>query len=292
MKRILIVLLLVKSLTGFSQEELNLFSGNFDQALDSAKNFNKDIFLITRSFNCQVFEKFNTILTSDKESIEFLNANLIVYEYDMDKASDAEKKRMKKYYHSWRGFPQLYFIDKNENLISDLAYSLNIDQRQQLEIWKDYKNIEFNWKKIKRFKNNKSIDYNNLNEFLTYRQIKYSSFDLIQINNVLDKYFKNLDSTLYSTKQNWDLIQKYVAIYSNPKIFDLVAKYKSDFQKNIGDSVISEYLLSNYQSYIDLRKPKKVDKIAEKYPYNSVPEAIKAIEIYRRNKKIQSLIQY
>jgi thioredoxin-related protein len=292
MKRLLIVFFLAQGLTVFSQGELRLFTGDFDQAIDSAQKSDKDIFLITRSFKCHVFEKFKAILTSDKASIEFLNTNFIVYEYDMDKATDDERMRMKMYYHSWRGFPQLYFIDKNEKLISDLNYALKIEQSQHLEIWKDYKNIESDWKEIKRLKNNKTIDYNNLNTFLTYRQIKYSPYDLIQIRRVLDVYFKNLDSTQYSDKQNWDLIQKYVTVYSNPEIFDLVAKNKPDFQKSVGDSIVSSYLSFNYQRYIAWRKPEKVNKMAERYPYNSVPEAIKAIEAYKRNKEMKPLIQY
>ena len=88
------------------------------------------------------------------------------------------------------------------------------------------------------------------------------------------------------------MIQKYVTIFSNPEIFDLVAKYKSHFQKNIGDSIISSYLSYNYLRNIDWRKPEKVEKIASSYPYNSVPEAINAIETYRKNKKVQSLIQF
>lgn len=292
MKIILIVLLLAQSLTGISQEELKLFTGDFDQAIDSAQKLDKDIFLITRSNSCHVFEKFQDIITNDKEIIEFLNANLIVYEYDMDKASDDEKKSMKKYYHWWLGFPQLYFIDKNEKLISDISYSLAIEQNRQLEIWKTYKSIEADWKEIKQLKKSKTINYYDLDKYITYRQIKYNPFDLIQIKNILDTYFENLDSTQYSTVQNWELIQKYVTIHSNPEIFDLVAKYKSNFQENIGDSVISEFLSDNYQRDINWRKPEKVDKLAEKYPYNSVPEAIKAIETYRKNKEIQSLINY
>lgn len=292
MKKLLILLLLAKCLPGFCQDELKLFTGDFDQAIDSAKMIDKDIFLITRSLSCHVFEQFKAILTDDKESIAFLNTNFLVYEYDMDNASDDEKKRMKKYYHSWRGFPQLYFIDKNEKLISDLLYPLKIEHKRQLEIWKDYKNIETDWEKIKHSKNNKTIDYNELIDYITYRQIKYSSFDLIQIKNILDTYFNNLDSAQYCKEQNWDLIQKYVTIFSNPEIFDLVAKYKSDFQKNIGDSIISSYLSYNYLRNIDWRKPEKVEKIASSYPYNSVPEAINAIEAYRKNKKVQSLIQF
>lgn len=167
MKKLLILLLLAKCLAGFCQEELKLFTGSFDQAIDSAKKTDKDIFLITRSLSCHVFGKFKAILTVDKESIAFLNTNFLVYEYDMDNASDDEKKRMKKYYHSWRNFPQLYFIDKNEKLISDLLYPLKIEHNRQLEIWKDYKNIETDWEEIKHSKNNKTIDYNELIDYIT-----------------------------------------------------------------------------------------------------------------------------
>lgn len=206
----LILSLFTHGLIACGQEKIILSTGNFDQVIDSAKKVDKDIFLITKSLSCHVFEQFKERLIKDNESIAFLNANLIVCEYDMDNASDNVRKRMKKYYHSWRGFPQLYFIDKNEQLISDLTYPLSIDQHQQLEIWKNYKNIEHDWKRIKRLKNKKSIDYNSLIEFITYRQIKYSSFDLIQIKKVLDKYFRSVNSTQYFSSQNWSLINKYM----------------------------------------------------------------------------------
>lgn len=291
MKRILILLLLAICLSGFSQEELRLFTGDFDQALDSAKKIDRDIFLITRSLSCHVFEKFKRILTDDKESIDFLNTNFIIYEYDMDKAFNDEKKRMKKYYHSWRGYPQLYFIDKNEELISDLNYPLTIEHKRQLEIWKDYKNIESNWEEIKHLKKNKTINYNDLNKYLAYRKMKYSSFNLIQIKNILDTYFRNLDSIQLCKEQNWDLIQKYITIHSNPEIFDLIVKNRLHFQNIIGDSIVSSYLSYNYQIYIDWAKPEKVEEIALRYPYNSVPEAINAIETYRRKKMLQPLVQ-
>ena len=142
MKGFLILSLLIQGLIASGQEKLILFTGNFDQAIDSAKKVDMDILLITKSLSCQVFESFKKRLINDNESIEFLNTSLIVFEYDMDNATDNVKKKMKKYYHSWRGFPQLYFIDKNEKLISDLTYPLSIEQKQQLEIWKNYRNIE------------------------------------------------------------------------------------------------------------------------------------------------------
>lgn len=291
MKRFLVIFLLSQMIDGFSQEKLNLFVGNFDQVIDSAQKFDKDIFLITRSLSCHVFENFKARLISDNESIEFLNAEFIVYEYDMDNAPDVEKKRMKNYYHSWRGFPQIYLIDKNEKIISDIICPLSIEHQKQLEIWKNYNDLESDWARIKSLKRKKNIEYNSLIDFLTYRQIKYSSFELIQISNVLDRYFKCIDSTEYCSKRNWSLIQEYVTIYSNPEIFDLVAIHKNDYQVHHGDSIISDYLLKNYLQFISWRKVEKVDKMSNKYPYNIVPEAIQAIEIYRRNKTIQTIFK-
>ena len=292
MKKLIVVLFIFISLSGYSQSKLRLFNGSFDQALDSAKIKGKHIFFITRSESCHVFEKFHAIVYNDNLTVEFLNANFIVFEYDMDKASNAEKKRLKKYYHSWRGFPQLYFIDENEKLITDLIYPLLINQKTHLDLWKGYKNIESDWKKIKKYKRKNKIDFECLKQYLTYRQIKYSSFDLIQISNILDKYFKNIDSSEYNLEYNWYLFQDYISIYSNPKVFDLVARNKLAFQETNGDKVVSDYLLENYQQYISWRKPEKVEKLANKYPYNSVPEAMKAIELYKKSQLIQSIIKH
>jgi hypothetical protein len=207
----------------------------------------------------------------------------------MDKASETEKKKLKKYYHSWRGFPQLYFIDKNGNLISDLNYPLRINQETHLSVWRDYKNIELNWKRIKKTKRNNDIDLDFLKQYLPYREIKYSSFDLIQISNVLDKYFKRLDSSQYYLEVNWFLFDDYISIVSNPKLFDCVAKNRAAFQKLNGDSIVSNYLSRNYRDYISWRKEEDVDKMAEKYPYNSIQEAKESIEDYKKLKDLKSL---
>ena len=133
MKTILISLFLITSFSNFSQNQLHYFKGSFDQALDAAKTQNKDIFFITRSKSCPVFDVFNEEINADEETISYLNEHLIVFEFDMDKASENEIKSLKNYYNSWKGYPQLYFIDKNENLISDITYSLSYNQKQQLE---------------------------------------------------------------------------------------------------------------------------------------------------------------
>ncbi len=49
MNRLLIIIILAQRLTGFGQEELLIFPGDFDQALDPAQKVDKDIFLITIS---------------------------------------------------------------------------------------------------------------------------------------------------------------------------------------------------------------------------------------------------
>jgi thioredoxin-related protein len=291
MKRLIIASFILISLSGFSQSRLKIFSGSFNQAIDSARTLDKDIFFITKSISCPVFEKFKAIVENDDETVEFLNTHFIIYEYDMDKASNVQKKRLKKYYHSWRGFPQLYFIDKDEKLITDLNYPLKINQETHLALWKDYINIESNWERIKKEKRKNEIDFEFLMKYLTYRQIKYNPQDLIQIKNILDKYFKKVSPNEYHLERNWKLFQNYITIYSNPELFDLVARNKLAFQESNGYKIVSDYLLWNYKQYINWRKPEKVEKLAKKYPYNSVLEAKNAIELYRKAKSMQTVIK-
>ena len=286
MRGLLFVLIISFCQFGFGQNKLLLFEGNFDEALRLAQSQDKDIFFITRSISCPVFEVFKENIGNDKETIEFLNKQFIVFEFDMDNANDVELKRLKKYYHSWRGFPQLYFIDKNEKLISDINYPLNIGIKKNLEIWRNYKNIEASWKSIKIGNKKKVIDFETLNQFLTYRQIKYSSFDLIQIKNSIDKYFKNIDTTLYSDNQHWFIIKNYVTIFSNPEIFDFVARHKSDFQTKNESKEVIEYLQENYKQFINWRKEEGVIKLSKKYPFNTIPEAKEAVDQYIKYKSI------
>ena len=81
-----------------------------------------------------------------------------------------------------------YFTDKDENLITDITYTLEYSHAENLEIWKDYLSVEENWETIKKEKRN-NLTLENLKQFLLYRNIKYSPYDLMQIKN-LDFYFQ------------------------------------------------------------------------------------------------------
>lgn len=279
------------TITGFTQENINYFSGNFDSALDEAKKTNKNIFFITRSESCHVFDVFKENITQDSETIEFLNKEFIVFEFDMDKVSENESKRLKKYYHSWRGFPQLYFIDKNEKLISDIIYSLEYSHNENLNVWENYKQIENEWKIIKRNKRT-NLNLDNLKTFLLYRQIKYSPYDLMQIQNVIGKYFKKIDEQNYSNKENWILFEKYITIHSNPELFDFVAKNKSFFQKEIDTEKVSKYLSRNYYKFVSWKSEEDRKKLTFEYPFNSIKEAKIALKDFNKIGKIEPTFNF
>jgi len=285
---------LLTSIVIFSQNNLQIFEGCFDSALIKANIQNKNIFFITRSESCPVFGKFRTTIENDKNTYDFLNSEFIVFEYDLDHTSKTDFKRLKKYYHSWRGFPQIYIINKNENIITEILYPLNISQDEQLIAWKEYKTLNNKWKSIKtekrKRKHNNDIDYDFIYKYVLYRQIIYNSFDCFQIQKILTYYLSNIDTSELVKEQNWELIEKYGTAFSlNHKLIDIIATNKQSFQKNIGDSIISEYLQDKYYSNLLGRKEKKIDKMAKKYPYNTVVEAQEAIQMYKRNKVTQNL---
>ena len=60
--------------------------------------------------------------------------------------------------------------------------------------------------------------------------------------------------------------------------------------ESIGDTIVSEYLSDKYYRYISGRKEKKVNRIAQKYPCNTIDEAKQAIELYKTRKVLQSNI--
>lgn len=195
----------------------------------------------------------------------------------MNKSSDVTVKRFKKYYDSWRGSPQLYFIDQDENLITDITYTLEYSHAENLEIWKDYLSVEENWETIKKEKRN-NLTLESLKQFLLYRNIKYSPYDLMQIKNVIDKYFKSLPKENYSDSENWDIIQKYVTIWSNKDLFSFVADNKSEFQKKNDPVQVSKYLSLNYNKYLSSKSKSDIEKLATKHPYTTIEEAKSAIQ--------------
>ncbi len=134
MRLIISFLLIFNTICSISQENIHYYSGSFDAALVDAKKNNKDIFFITKSESCHVFDVFTNNINQDLETVKFLNNNFIVFEFNLNKASENEIKRLKKYHHSWRGFPQIYFIDANEELISDIVYTLDYDHIENLNI--------------------------------------------------------------------------------------------------------------------------------------------------------------
>lgn len=288
MKNTLIILIFLIVCKGFSQDSISYFNGDFDSALKKSKKINKNIFLITRSESCHVFGTFKQSITQDLETIKFLNSEFIVYEFNMDSTTEEETKRLKKYYHSWRGFPQIYFIDKNEKLISTINYNLKYSQKENLDVWRNYMQIESDWKTIKKAKNN-NLTLENLKKFLFYREIKYSPYDLMQMNNVIEEYFKSIAEKNYSDNQNWILFEKYITIYSNPDLFDFVAKNKDSFQKEIDSETVSKYLSRNYYEFVSRKSEEDRKMLAFEYPFNSIEEAKNALNSYNNIEKIEPI---
>lgn len=276
---LLFIISFIPSLT--QAQHINYFTGDFDSALAEAGKTNKNIFFITRSDSCSLFERFTQNISDDSETIQFLNDEFIVFEFDVDKANDKLKKRLKKYYHSWRGFPQIYFIDSNENLISDIVYSDedNISHKANLDLWKNYKTIEEDWKTLKHSKRN-NLTLNNLRRFLFFREVKYSAFSFFQKINTIKKYFKKIEPKDYSKTENWVLFEDYITHRDYPKLFDFVAQNKKDFQNTVGNERVSKYLMRNYMQMLSWKSKEDREKAINEYPFNTISEAKQAIKNY------------
>ena len=111
------------------------------------------------------------------------------------------------------------------------------------------------------------------------------------IADAIDKYFKHAPEEELFCKKNWKLYEEYVTIYSNPEIFDFLVDNKQSFQQVVGDTCVSSYLLTNYINSVWYKKENKVERMAKQYPYNEVPEAKKAIEIYFQYKSHVNLLE-
>lgn len=292
----IIFLFILISLTCHSQSQLKYFEGTFDQALDLSKENNTDIFLISNNLSfCPSFNKFLNEVENDVETIEFLNSKFIVFGYDLENSSKNDKQRLKKYYRSRGDNHFIYFISKDEKTIAKITYSTINSLDDQLAVWKTYRDFNKEWKSIKKEKRkrkrNNNLDYEFTCKYILYRQIKNSSFDYYQIQNVLTNYIGSIETSQLFNVNNWDLIQKYGTLFSiNLKLTDIIATNKEEFNTSIGDSIISAYLLDKYYRNISGRKENKVNRMAKKYPYNTIDEANQAVDLYRTRKRMQSNI--
>jgi hypothetical protein len=276
----------------FSQSNFHIFKGTFDSCIIHAKNQNRNIFFITRSESCHVFDKFRTAIEADTNTINFLNTEFVVYEWDMDNTNDSQYKRLKKYYHSWRGFPQIYCLTNEESVIAEFVYSTKILHEDHLKIWKNYKNTINDWKKIKNKSKSKSFSYDELWEYIIYREMIYNVFGEIQINKRVSSYFEGIDTVLYPLRKHWILFKRHINLNdlgTNPELFDYVARNKVEFEKENDPKEVSDYLYNIYYSNLLGKKEKRIEKMSKKYPYNTIDEAKKAILNYKRNLIIQNI---
>ncbi len=294
MKKILIALFITSTLAGYSQVELNVNAGDFSNALDSASKIDKNILLIIGNNYCGNYLNFVENVLSDSNIISFMNSEFITLIFRADKADKEAKKKMKKYNKSWPGWPQFYVLDSNEKLIADFSFPQYTSNEQFLKILHDYLTIEEEWLKLKKLSKKEQLTLDQLKRYIILRDLNYSSFGEIQINRQISKYINGLNIQDRYKSENWYLYKRYVKIRNlglDKDLFDFVAENRNEFQKVNGEQEVSDYLLQNYQNDINWRKPKKVKKIAEKYPYNTIPEAKRAIELYWTNKKVQGMIK-
>ncbi|MFO7656548.1 MAG: hypothetical protein R6W78_05740 [Bacteroidales bacterium] len=290
MKRLLIILFLISTLTGYSQIEINVNAGDFSNALDSALKIDKKILLITGNNYCGYYLNFVENVLSDSTIISYMNSEFITLIFRADKADKEAKKKMKKYNKSWPGWPQFYVLDSNEKLIADFSYPKYTSNEQFLKILQDYLTIEEKWLKLKKISKKELLSLDQLKQYIVMRDLNYSSFGDIHINRQVSKYINGLNNQDRFKAENWFLFKRYINMHDlglDKSLFDFVAKNKKSFQMEIGEQEVSDYLAQNYQNDINWRKPEKVKKIAEKYPYNTISEAKKAIELYWTSKKIQ-----
>lgn len=93
MKRLLIILFLISTLTGYSQIELNVNAGDFSKAFDSALKIDKKILLITGDNNCGYYLNFVENVLSDSTIISYMNSEFITLIFRADKADKEAKRR-------------------------------------------------------------------------------------------------------------------------------------------------------------------------------------------------------
>jgi len=295
MKRLLIILFLISTLNGYSQVELNVNAGDFSNALDSASKLDKNILLIVGNNYCGYYMNFVENVLSDSNIISYMNSEFITLIFRADKADKEAKKKMNKYNKRWPGWPQFYILDSNEKLIADFSFPRYTSNEQFLKILNDYSIIEKEWITLKKLSKKEQLTLDQLKRYIVLRDLNYSSFGDIHINKQVSKYINGLNNQDRFKAENWVLFKRYVTIHHDlgldKNLFEFVVKNKNSFQIENGEQEVSDYLVQNFQNDINLRKPEKVKKIAEKYPYNTVPEAKKAIELYWTSKNIQSAIK-
>lgn len=294
MKILLIVLFLIPTLTGYGQVELNVNAGDFSNALDSALKKDKNILLITGANYCGYYVNFVENVLSDSSIISYMNSEFLTLVFRADLADKKAKKEMKKYNKSWPGWPQFYVLDSKEKLVADFSFPKYTSNEEFLKILQDYSTIEEEWLKIKKLSKKGLLTLDQLKRYIVMRNLNYSSFGDININKQVSNYINGLCIQDRFKSENWYLYKRYVRIRNlglDKDLFDFVVENRDEFQRVNGIQEVSDYLFQSYQNDINWRKPEKVKKIAEKYPYNTIPEAKKAIELYWTSKNIQNMIE-
>lgn len=302
MKTLLLIVCLALCLNTFSQNRyeflsvdlsansysnLNYYSNNFDSVLDLARKQQKDVLLIIASNQCQNHFRFKREVISDNAITEFLNNEFIVFIYYNNNRDSNLTHRLRRYNKSWPGWPQLYFLDYNENLITDIIYPLQFPKDEYFEIIRNYRDIELNWRNIRRTTRKPRFKLEDLQTYIMYRQLKYSSFDYILINRKVSKFLRSLRTEELTNIEYWTLFDNYVNLYelgSDKELFDYVLVNRKLFEQVVGIQSVSDYLERNFTIITRHKSARQINRMSRRYPYNSVPEAISAIELYWKNK--------
>ncbi|UKN01278.1 DUF255 domain-containing protein [Paracrocinitomix mangrovi] len=96
------------------EEEIKFFEGSWQEALKKADEEDKLIFLDAMASWCGFCKILERDTFSNIKVVEFFNRKFINFKMDMEKNPNGPRLSKK---YNLKGYPTLYFIDKNEVLI-------------------------------------------------------------------------------------------------------------------------------------------------------------------------------
>lgn len=251
-----------------AQKTIALQQTNYNQFIAEAKAANKPVMIYFTGTGCGLCVKMEKQVFVKPAVYELYNSSFInVESFDDSKKPDAATKELRKKYGIVSN-PTFIFIDTDGKVIHKSGYqpddtSFSKVARQALS--------DDNYSKWLAKIESGKFDRATLEKFLSVEQkpaIYSSTYYDCASQKALDNYFASIPQTDYSSKENWAIIQSYVANPYSP-VFTHILQNQSVYNKNFGEQVVNEKIYSVLKDAWSGARNEQPYKDAEKFIRNS-----------------------
>ncbi|WP_164977431.1 thioredoxin family protein [Ancylomarina salipaludis] len=216
---------------------------SWQEIIKKAKNENKLIFIDAYTSWCGPCKMMAKNVFTDTEVGTFFNQNFVNVKFDMEKEPGLSLKSKLRV----TAYPTLIFIDANEKIVHKAVGSMPKS---------DF--LKFANKALKGEMN--LSDYNEIYEkegvsdykfLVNYLKVLESAGENVKLKMVIGKYFDDLTSDKLLSRENWDLVKKYINNTDN-KAFQYLLNNQEKFEnlfgeKEVGDKIYYTFLRQGNQ---------------------------------------------